>query len=239
MSEAKTKAGPRDYSGLRITADASLVPLLAPFAAECDIRYYLNGLGIEAAGDRPGLYLIATDGYRMMVAYDADGTIEGDDGLGVIIKKPPGLVSACRAKTKAGIAPYMVVQGGRLSVGYDKDHAGKETELYVGPGLPFIDGKFPDWRRVLPDFATLKPGFSGPVNAHLLASFSGLAPKKALWGFSAMRTWQAERNKQIVIQFQAHPNLVGILMPMRDGFASDGNAIDAMQQVVNTAREAA
>jgi hypothetical protein len=228
----------RDYTALRAKFRAELVAKVAPFRAQNDIRYYLNSIRVEAAGDRPGVYLVGCDGCRMMVAYDKDGMIEGDDGLGVIIKAPDAFVRACRTKPYKGFTLDVLITGRRVSVAPGWGGMFGYAEVYVAPGTPFFDGgKYPNWRRVIPDFDKLKPGIVNAVQARYLADYAKLSPSDK-WGAGTVRFWQEASNAQIVVQMPAHPELVGVLMPMRDDLPHDA-LIQRMRGVIGARREVA
>ncbi len=203
---------------IKLKFNRKYVPLVAPFVARADIRYYLNGIRVEAATDRPGVYIIGCDGHRLAVAYDKDGTIEGDDGKGVIMRAPSQFISACKGKAQAG-AHLVVADGKRVSVspGFGHEHSNNET--YVMPGNPWIEGNFPQWRRVLPKWEDLKPGFAARVGAGYLADYANL-PAGSRW--DGVMFWQADPNGPVVVQHTGHPELVSILMPQRmDSFERD------------------
>ena len=228
----------QDYTALRAKFCAELVAKVAPFRAQNDIRYYLNGIHVEAASDRPGVYIVACDGRRMMVAYDSSGMIEGDDGHGVIIKAPDAFVRACRAKPGKGVQLDVLITGRRVSVAPGWGGMFGNAEVYVAPGTPFIDGKFADWRRVIPDFDKLKPGTVNCVQARYLADYAKVSPTRDKWGAGAVRFWQEASDAPIVVEMPAHPELVGILMPMREGLPHD-ELIKRMLGVIGARREVA
>lgn len=194
---------------IRLKFNRKYVPLVAPFAAKLDIRYYLNGLRVEAAKDRPGVYVVGCDGHRLTVAYDCDGILEGDDGHGVIMRLPSAFIAACRVK--AGRSPdlHVIAQDKRVSVGTDFDAQHDAAEIYVMPGNPWVEGKFPDWHRVLPVWADLKPGFATEVDPRYLADYAALGKS------GGVRFWQAQPSDPVVVQHTAHPELLSIVMPRR------------------------
>lgn len=192
---------------IRISFDRKFVPLVAPFVAKRDIRYYPNGIRVEAAGDRPGVYVVGCDGHRLTVAYDKDGTIEGDDGKGVIMQLPRQFVAACKARSSVPLKVVAVDK--RVSVSVDFDHEHGKLETYVMPGDPWVQGNYPNWRQVLPCWADLKLGFASEVSAQYLADY-------ALLGVDGgVAFWQAKEGDPIIIQHSKHHELLSILMPRR------------------------
>jgi hypothetical protein len=191
---------------IKLKFNRKYVPLVAPFVARADIRYYLNGIHVEAAKERPGVYVVGCDGHRLTIAYDREGMISGDDGKGVTMRMPHAFVTACKAR---GSASYVIAQDKRISVGQDFDQAHEASETYVMAGNPWIEGKYPDIHRVLPSWIDLKPGFCSQVDPRYLADFAALSKS------GGVSFWQAHPSDPIVVQHTTHPELLSILMPRR------------------------
>ena len=114
-----------------------LQSLAKHIAPKSDVRYYLNGVLLEVTDK--GRYYVATCGHKLVAIRESrqEDDIEGqyilprDVILGIKIQK-----------------------AGRNPVEYaDLDVSGAKPKLdYCGTGTVFscIDGKFPDWRRVMP-----------------------------------------------------------------------------------------
>lgn len=196
---------------LRINFTPKYLPILDLFKAKTDIRYYLCGVYVEKA-PQGGLYLVATDGHTMALVYDKEGTIEGAESA--IVTVDPGLVSAAKkadAKISRSLPYKVMVRGTRAMVAVpDTD----SMELFIQPGKCLIEGKFPQWRKVLPDFEKLKPGAMAEcaVNAVYMARFSKLIADKRYCG---MALWQESPQKPIVVQIEKLPEAVFVVMPMR------------------------
>jgi hypothetical protein len=153
---------------IRASVNPAQLQRLMPFKATIDIRYYLNGICIEKA-EKGGVYLIASDGHTMCVIHDATGTLEGAESI--IFRVSPGLPTAAKIagnKIHKTLPYRLLVQGQRVKIACDFGSEG-DAELFVQAGRSLIDGKFPNWRKVVPDLKTLKPGFgdrstlSGPL----------------------------------------------------------------------------
>jgi len=202
-----------NINDIRVSIDPAHLQRLIPFVAVHDIRYYLNGVCVEKAKDG-GVYLIATDGHTMGVIYDASGTIEGAES--VIFRVGPGLGVASKAaasKLHRGLKYRLLVQGQRVKVACSFNSEG-DAELFVQAGNSLIEGKFPNWRKVVPDFSNLKPGFGNDMNAIYLARIAKITTDKRFQGVSL---WQAERDKAIVARVPRVPEMIIVMMPMRDG----------------------
>lgn len=200
-----------DIAQIRARFEAKHVARLAPFMARDDIRYYLCGLCIEKA-EQGGVYLITSDGHSMAVVYDATGTLEGADRV-VIAMSNDLIAAAKRAKPIAGLTQQVLLTGKRVRIALDFECTGS-GESFVQAGDSLVEGKFPNWRAVTPDFDKLKRGaFTGPegVNAAYLARCAKLVDRKRFCGLSF---WQAAPRKAVIIQVDAVPEMFVIIMPM-------------------------
>jgi len=104
--------------------------------ANNDVRYYLNGLLLEWSGTT--LHCAATDGHRL-AAISLAATIDGADGQAIL----PGATVATLQR--------LATTAGADDVTLDLAHG--RCACAVG-GIEMIskliDGKYPDWRRVIP-----------------------------------------------------------------------------------------
>lgn len=211
----------RDFTALRLSVRADLFGIVSRFCATHDIRHYLSGVLIERAKTRKGVYLVATDGARLAAAYDETGELHGDTGMDVIVRTNKGLGKAVRAASRGAMVLKMRVIGTskRVCVAPSWGDVGSDYERFVAPGMPYIEADYPKWRNVLPDFASLKPGIqSSMFNTEYLQSISAAATQ----GNQSVRWWQSNSSSTIVAQFVHRPELVALLMPLRDdGFGRD------------------
>ena len=121
------------------------------FMANQDIRYYLNGLLIESNPVQSRI--VATDGHTLFASRDdAKGDNEGSF---------VGIIGADTVKTiLAWKAPYKSANDAPVVLTMGDDLAGEHRAAWAGNICVFrlIDGKFPDYMRVVP--ATLDAGIS-------------------------------------------------------------------------------
>lgn len=205
---------------LRIDFDPQYLAVLEVFKAQRDIRYYICGVYVEKA-PQGGVYLVATDGHTMAVIYDKSGSIDGADNA--IITVDPGMISAAKkgATKKSGNLNYRVVVRGTRAMVAVPDADG--LELFIQPGKCLIEGKYPAWRKALPDFEKLKRGaFTGnSVNAIYLARFAKVAADKRYCGITL---WQEAVNKPVIVQVERLPEALFVVLPLRSkdpvGFAA-------------------
>lgn len=187
---------------------ANLFRVISMFISAEATRYYLGGVLIQRHPVE-GVFLVAADGHRMMVAHDETGTTTLDD---VIVKLDKPTMAACKSAKGDPSARLLRVEGdGRASVVFD------EADAYpmVTYREAIIDGTFPDWRRVLPsDDAESNPLAPSTFNATYIADFSKAAKELTDEKVGMVRTVAHGEGPALVL-IPKSPNVFGVLMPMR------------------------
>jgi hypothetical protein len=121
-----------------MTTIATLHPIAAAAASliqgKKDVRDYLNGIHIEPrkAG---GVIVVGTDGQRLLAIADKEGTLEGKS---IIVRLDPQTVTKCK-QAKAGNVLEL-----------RDDGTAHIPALGHIAAYTVIDGKYPDWRAVMP-----------------------------------------------------------------------------------------
>lgn len=105
--------------------------------AQQDVRYYLNGLYLEIEGKR--LRAVATDGHRMAMT-EVEGVSGGTKALQVIVPR----------KGVQEISRLLVADEGSARLEFGANHARLTLEDLVFT-TKLIDGKFPDYTKVIPN----------------------------------------------------------------------------------------
>jgi hypothetical protein len=124
-------------------------------AAKNDIRYYLNAVQIERHPDG-GVLIIATNGHFLGAIHDPEGWLHPDHKsllVGCLSKR---LLSACLARRGSDscepawlwVAEKFSMVSSEVDLAEEPDPFGQWTHLADKTEL--VDGKFPDWRRVVP-----------------------------------------------------------------------------------------
>lgn len=108
--------------------------------AQQDVRYYLNGMLFELEEDV--LRVVATDGHRLALS-----TMPGLAG----ISEPRQLILPRKGVTELSRLLHDDEAGIRLTMG--RNHLRAETEFFTLTSK-LVDGKFPDYERVLPKGGT-------------------------------------------------------------------------------------
>lgn len=108
--------------------------------AQQDVRYYLNGLYLEIS--ERSLRAVATDGHRMAVT-GADCRSDSNAQLQVIIPR----------KGVQEISRLLVTEGGEVTLQLSANHARLTIDNLTFTSK-LIDGKFPDYTKVIPNNQT-------------------------------------------------------------------------------------
>jgi hypothetical protein len=197
------------HANLRLTA--KLLPIIAPFIAKADIRYYLNAINVRPyAGG--GAIICATNGHALGAIHDPDAVCEHE----VILR----FDSRMQQASAAGLnnSPRQIVMiGDRLAV---VDHGG--ADVYIQAGRPDIEATYPRYERVIPKLEDLQPGLPGTFGAPViaLAQKAAIAAGKVLLRGSRASVGMAFFSKKdnpgcAVFRLGCAPSFVGVMMSMR------------------------
>jgi len=125
------------------------------FMAVQDIRYYLNGVLIES--NEMQSRIVATDGHTLFASRD--------DAKGDNAGSFAGIIGADTVKAiLAWKAPYKSANDVPVVITTADDPAGEHRAAWAGNICVFrlIDGKFPDYMRVVPEKVSGEPAFYQP-----------------------------------------------------------------------------
>lgn len=197
------------HANLRLTA--KLLPIIAPFIAKSDIRYYLNGINVRPHKDG-GAVICATNGHVLGAIHDPDAVCEHE----VILRFDTRMQQACAAGLANDRAVVMI--GERLAVVENGS-----IEVCIQAGRPDLEADYPRFERVIPKLESLKPGLLGTFGAPLiaLAERAALAAgklKKMGPRSSGLQFFNVngEANASAVFRLAEAPSFVGVMMSMRD-----------------------
>ncbi|MCI2809347.1 hypothetical protein [Eoetvoesiella caeni] len=138
---------------LIVRINAIAVKLVYPFAAQNDIRYYLNGINIRPLED-DSVMLVATNGHRYIVVRDPNGFAEEEC---IVALDKAALKHAANAKHTLD-----VMSNGSATI------SGEAAQpLFIQPGNALVEGDFPRIERVASTIG-YKEGISGAVNPRYL-----------------------------------------------------------------------
>lgn len=199
------------------------------FSANCDVRYYLNGVFIEPHPEK-GVIIVATDGHFLGLIHDPEGFVDRPIIVGGISKP---LISACSVmgSAKKGSAPttlYIcanvpygpggaIVQSGDTCTGDVDPFSIFTTHMSK---IEIIDAKYPYWRRVVPSKS--EPSIDFPrINARFFTVLdkvgSLIVPKSKSYGCGLDLESRGEKLSVVArfMQGDIGDRFVGVLMPMQ------------------------
>ena len=129
-------------------------------AAKSDIRYYLNAVCLDVAPDGSAV-AVATDGHIMLALpverAEDDGELRATVAGQYVI--PRDVLEGLKAPWKGGAATVAINTAAQIVT---VTVAGKASSSAL------VDGKFPDWRRVVPRKVS---GLASQFNAEYVATF--------------------------------------------------------------------
>lgn len=145
---------------MKLTLRHEVIKALLQFAAEKDLRYYLNGVFVDAT--RPGpVALVATDGYVLLaLPVEPEGIEARQEGAWIVPRELFEAVKPIKANKTA--LPITV----HLGEGENPDVSVQGLTTAAGKA---IDGQYPDWRRVIPATTT---GEAAQFDPRLIARLS-------------------------------------------------------------------
>jgi hypothetical protein len=196
------------HAKLRLTA--KLLPIIAPFIAKADIRYYLNAINVRPHKDG-GAVICATNGHVLGAIYDPEAICEYE----VILRFDSRMQQACAAGLTNN--RHVVMIGDRLAVVENGD-----ADVYIQAGRPEIEAQYPRYERVIPKLEDLLPGLPGTFGSPIiaLAQKAAVAAGKALLRRSRDAVGMTFFSKKddpgsAVFRLGCAPNFIGVMMSMR------------------------
>jgi len=183
----------------RVSAVA--VKLVFPFAAQHDIRFYLNGINIRPLDDG-SVMVVASDGHRIIVVRDPNGYAERE----VIVRvDKDALKHASNAKhTLDVMSRGMAMFSGEVA-----------QPLFIQPGNSLIDGTFPRVERIISTIG-YREGIQGAVNPAYLTD--ALAIAKSFGNSIRFYTRDADSPLNFVLGGLGDLECFGGIMKLKDNF---------------------
>lgn len=187
---------------IKLTVRAEIIAALKLFAADKDVRYYMNGINLEIGATESRL--VATNGHILGVFRIEGEQPEIDTPLRDIII-PTDLLKPIKAKGEVEITI------GPLETSFVR----QVTLSYAGVSMSgkTLDGKFPDYRRVIPSKVTGEPAqFNLAIMGTLAKAYTALHGGK---GYPLVAIGYNGTNGALIDL--ADENFIGVIMPMRTG----------------------
>jgi DNA polymerase-3 subunit beta len=194
---------------MQVSIPAGIIKALLITAPKTDVRFYLNGALLEIRERHATL--IATDGHMLLAVPLPADAIEGERMVGDYIIPRSLLESVKPAKVGRTVLPLVLevtaATGAQGQTVYTLTLKGA-THGMCAP----VDGRFPDWRRVMPEKAS---GESVQFDARLVARFGDIFD--ALGGSKKYCAPVIHYNgvNAALVSNLGHGAL-GVIMPLRD-----------------------
>lgn len=139
---------------IRAIVPAADYLFMSRFASEEETRFYLKGVAIQPA-PVPGAYLVATDGHAMgVMRLESDQAIATHAGFILSADKAIRAAVKCGKREQAWIICREdradIVKLGAYILPTMDDLATAPVSLSIPAATAYVDGTFPDWRRVMP-----------------------------------------------------------------------------------------
>lgn len=194
---------PDETVSMSIPADD--LKAVLPFKSTQDIRYYLNGVLVEKV-ETGGCILVATNGHILVAMHSPGAFIDQTR----ILTVSDGLSDAMRKVDDIQRTVEVAGAKGRVTL------YARGQEVFIQPREPFIDGKFPDWRKVVPATENLEPGLAAAISSEYLATLKRAIPRSQQR--NSLSFWHQKtdpKNSAIVVRYEANHSLVAVVMPMQ------------------------
>lgn len=196
---------------MKLTVNASKLKLAATCMATVDIRYYLCGVRIEPRTEG-GVYIVATDGHRMIAVIDETGHV---DEACIVRMSSATFAKLPKIGNKDGwTASVIEVEGAsHLAI---KGKGGRLEYLQPNDGddLFIKDAKYPDWRRVLKFKECIELQNIGTFQLQYMSAIQkAISPSKM--GL-AVRLFGHHHTDGILVQIVNHEYAAMVVMPMRN-----------------------
>jgi len=195
---------------VKLTIKAETIKALLAVAAKSDVRYYLNAIAIDAraTGD---VTLVATDGHRLLaVPVDSDDIENFADFMpGVWVVDRALLESVKPMKAGRTDFPLTLTLAG-VSAGNPPNATVQLTGATTASGTT-VDGRFPDWRRVMPASAN---GVASQFLPEYVGSFGKVGELLGGKGKSIPCVIHHNGTDGALVTFPGSP-AIGVIMPMR------------------------
>jgi DNA polymerase III beta subunit, central domain len=202
--------------------DPRRLKALSYFAGKGDVRYYLNGICMQWLQNGRGI-MTATDGHRL-ATMPAEAIVKGEtfesppENVTEVIMSNEVVALALKATGRDLQAITLEIDEGPVSAGSVR------LRMANGATFPgFVDGKFPDWRRVIapiPEDGTVTRAeairhFSASYVADFSKANTALDAGARTFGAAPMTMVALDHNSAIRVTLGRHPEFVGVLMPTR------------------------
>ena len=203
------------------------------FSGKADVRYYLNGVYLEPHKEQ-GTYIVATDGHRLGMFLDKSFTIPRSC---ILCNKNKDFYRALNTIPKDADYPCLkfkfikgedkkTVSKVKVKIFYcrllDMEEIDRDADAEFTVDL--VDGKYPDWRKVMPD---VNHGFDEEevtivgshvaynLNVNYLMDIKKVFNKGRGSDSQGISILHQNDEKAAMVKVTEVPEFIGLIMPMR------------------------
>lgn len=206
-----------------IRVNARLFKAASLFRGTEDARYYLTGVCVEPHPE--GALMVATDGHRLIAILDRGGACDRTAIIGLPALMRRALVEYVdeveRDDDGEVIDCTRVRCEDRALVVDDGGYAEMPGHLRALEKCE-IDGKFPNWRSILPKRDVSAPLISLPAfNGSYVAAFAQAANLLGDTDHQIIHIAPVDAEAPALVLFSGYRDAFGVLMPVRYAIAQD------------------
>ena len=193
--------------------NADLYRIATAFESDEQTRYYLIGVFVEPC-PAGGVTLTATDGHRLICIRDEYG--EADQSG--IVQLTPDAMKLCKSKPRE--QRRVTIDGLNATIEKSGD-SGESWEMVAMSAKCFVDGTFPDWRRVVPADVSVQPTktphswYRGKYLASFATAAIELEKVSDNGRHGELSVCAADCNSPALVFFSNSPHAFGVFMPVR------------------------
>lgn len=215
------KTNPKHYE---IKVNLQKLTALKLLAGDQDLRYYLNGVCVEATTSQTRL--LATNGHMAGMAseggYKDQGNVMADGFVTFVV--PNEVIDKINWKpNKLAALGIIYVDTWQYPTGDSVDAPLETSMLCVletvdGSRYPFsaLEGRYPDIRRVMPWALVEEQGQGAQLNTNYVARFQKFSKVYAGNKDGVVRLGYAGADKVVQVLIPNQPDFIGCIMPMKD-----------------------
>jgi DNA polymerase III beta subunit, central domain len=222
-----------------IRVNARLFKIASLFQSTDETRYYLNGVCVEPHPD--GALMAATDGHRLIVILDRSGACERTAIIGLPTLMRRALVAYVdeveRDDDDEVIDRTRVCCEDR-TLTVDGDGYAEIAGHLRACEKCVIDGKFPDWRRIVPKRDVSAPVTSLPVfDGNYIAAFAEAANLFGDTDHQIIHIAPVDAEAPALVLFSGFRDAFAVLMPVRSAIAHEELRVPAWAGIPDQAQK--
>jgi hypothetical protein len=182
------------------------------FQSTEETRYYLRGVLIQPHAVK-GALLVATDGYRMICIHDETGTCDKP----VIVKLDKAALKATK-QDRRETAPRRIAGDDTNAPAWVI--AGVDAEQLHMVKAWWIDGTFPDWRRVMPRIEGNAPQVCDSYNTGYMGALADAYRELTGEKEAVISIRSSHIGGPALVRWRNVENAFAVIMPVLNGTAT-------------------